>query len=298
MTMSRSAAVLCIAMSALSGAGLDHAMQARDDPQVQERGQPLRQGQASDEANKDKIDEVNASQAGFVTIFDGTSMKGWSVSAKSRHSNASGNKTGGHWAIEDGALTARQDTPGNGGLFITDAKYGDFEVVLEMRNDFGVDSGIYLRSNDNGDAYQVMVDYRRNGALAGVYGENFRPGVNVAPFFFLDAPDRIFTTAQAPMPVLPGSWPSFWRHGQWNEFRARIVGNPAHVITWINGVQFLDWTDTLPRASDGYLAVQLHGGVEFVHGKNWVGVDSSTGGDTDYTKRVIRYRNIRIKLLR
>jgi len=195
-------------------------------------------------------------------------------------------------------LIAHQDTPGNGGLFITDKKYSDFEVVVDMRNDFGVDSGIYLRSNENGDAYQVMIDYRRNGSLAGIYGENMRPGFNVSPFSFLDAPDRIFTTGQAPMPVLPASWPTFWRHGQWNEFRARIAGNPAHVITWINGVQFLDWTDTMPRASDGYLALQLHHGLEFVQGQNWVGVDGSTGGETDYTKRVIRYRNVRIKELR
>jgi hypothetical protein len=100
------------------------------------------------------------------------------------------------------------------------------------------------------------------------------------------------------MPVLPADWPMFWRHGQWNEFRARIVGNPARVITRISGVQFLDWTDTMTRMSDGHLALQLHHGLEFVHGKDWIGVYSSTGGDTDYTKRNIRYRNIRIKELR
>src|SRR5262245_5563283 len=262
------------------------------------RGQAQRQGQASDEANKTRIDEVKTGQDGFVTIFDGTSMKGWTVSAKSRHSAESGNKTGGHWEIRDGVLIAHQDTPGNGGLFITDRKFSDFEVAVDMRNDFGVDSGIYLRSNDNGDAYQVMIDYRRNGALAGVYGENFRPGFNVAPFNFLDAPDRIFTTGNAPMPVLPAAWPKFWRHGEWNEFRARIVGNPAHIVTWINGVPYIDWTDTMSRASEGFLALQLHHGLEFVQGKNWVGVDGSKGGDADYTKRYIRYRNIRIKELR
>jgi hypothetical protein len=259
---------------------------------------PPRPGHAYDEQNKDKMDEVKPGQAGFVTIFDGRSMTGWTVSAKSRHSATSGNKTGGNWQIRDGALVANQDTPGNGGLFITDRKYGDFEVVLDMRNDFGMDSGIYLRSTDTGMAYQIMIDYRRWGALGGVYGENMKPGFNVAPFNFVDAPDRIFATGHAPMPVLPAAWPSFWRHGHWNEFRARIVGNPAHVTTWINGVQFLDWTDTMPRLADGFLALQVHGGLERVQGKDWVGVDGSTGGETDYTKRFVRYRNIRIKELR
>ncbi|MCC7009599.1 MAG: DUF1080 domain-containing protein [Acidobacteria bacterium] len=258
---------------------------------------PPRQGHAYDEQNKGRTDEVQPGQTGFVTIFDGRSMNGWSVSAKSRHSSVSGNKTGGAWQIRDGVLLGTQDVPGNGGLFITDRKYGDFEVVLEMRNDFGIDSGIYLRSTDTGTAYQIMIDYRRWGALGGVYGENMKPGFNVAPFNFTDAPDRIFLTGNAPMPVLPAAWPSFWRHGQWNEFRARIVGNPAHVTTWINGVQFLDWTDTMPRLADGFLALQVHGGLEWVQGKDWVGVDGSKGGETDFTKRSVRYRNIRLKEL-
>jgi hypothetical protein len=257
---------------------------------------PQRQGQAFDEQFKNRIDEVRAGTEAFVTIFDGTSMNGWSVSAKSRHSSTSGNKTGGHWEVRDGMLVGHQDMPGNGGLFITDKKYGDFEVVLETRNDFGMDSGIYLRSTDTGMAYQVMIDYRRNGSVGGVYGENMKPGFNVAAFHFLDAPDRITTAEQAfPMPVLPASWPTFWRHGQWNEVRARIVGNPARITVWVNGVKFTDYTDTIPRLADGYLALQVHGGLEFVQGKNWVGVDGSTGGETDYTKRHVRFRNVRIK---
>jgi hypothetical protein len=257
---------------------------------------PQRQGQAFDEQFKNRIDEVRAGHGSFVTIFDGTSMNGWSVSAKSRHSSTSGNQTGGHWEVRDGMLSGHQDMPGNGGLFITDKKYGDFEVALETRNDFGMDSGIYLRSTDTGMAYQVMIDYRRNGSVGGVYGENMKPGFNVAAFHFLDAPDRITTVDEAfPMPILPASWPMFWRHGQWNEVRARIVGNPARITVWINGVKFTDYTDTMPRLAEGYLALQVHGGLEFVQGKNWVGVDGSTGGETDYTKRYVRFRNIRIK---
>lgn len=259
---------------------------------------PQRQGQAFDEQYKNRVEEVRAGSEGFVTIFDGTSMKGWSVTAKSRHSSTSGNQTGGHWEVRDGQVIGRQDIPGNGGLFITDRKFSDFEVVLEMRNDFGMDSGIYLRSTDTGMAYQVMIDYRRNGSVGGVYGENMKPGFNVASFHFLDAPDRITTVDDAlPMPVLPGSWPMFWRHGHSNEVRARIVGNPAHITVWVNGVKFTDYTDTVPRLADGYLALQVHGGLEWVQGKNWVGVDGSTGGDTDYTKRFVRFRNVRLKEL-
>ena len=63
-------------------------------------------------------------------------------------------------------------------------------------------------------------------------------------------------------------------------------------------MQFLDWTDMAPRLADGPVALQLHGGEEWVQGKDWVGVDESIGGDADYTKRFIRYRNVRIKELK
>ncbi len=121
---------------------------------------------AADEIQREKFDD-----AGFESIFDGKMLDGWHVSAQSGHSRASKNKTGGRWVVEDGAIVGSQDIPGNGGIVITDDKYGDFEVVLEMNNDFVPDSGLFLRSTEKGQAYQYMIDYHANGNLAGVYGE-------------------------------------------------------------------------------------------------------------------------------
>jgi hypothetical protein len=73
--------------------------------------------------NKEKPDDT-----GFVSIFDGKTLEGWHVSAKSGHSRASKNKTGGRWVVEDGAIVGSQDIRGNGGLIITDKAYGDFEA--------------------------------------------------------------------------------------------------------------------------------------------------------------------------
>src|SRR5687768_15835215 len=89
-----------------------------------------------------------SSEDGFETIFDGKTLKGWHVSSRTGHSGASKNKSGGRWAVKDGAITGSQDIPGNGGILITDDHYGDFEVALEMNNDFGPDSGLFLRSTE------------------------------------------------------------------------------------------------------------------------------------------------------
>src|ERR1041384_3740594 len=94
---------------------------------------------------------------GFVSIFDGKSLSGWHVSAKTGHSRASKNMSGGKWVVQDGAIVGSQDIPGNGGIIITDEKFGDFEVALEMNNDFGPDSGLFLRSTEDGKAWQALL---------------------------------------------------------------------------------------------------------------------------------------------
>jgi hypothetical protein len=214
------------------------------------------------------------SEEGFRSIFDGKTLKGWHVSSKTGHG------TGGKWVVEDGAIVGSQDKPGNGGIIITDLPYGDFEVALEMNNDFGPDSGLFLRSTEKGQAYQAMIDYHSNGNLMGIYGEGLSGGISVRNFDFLDAPERIKPVDAAfPLPFPPSEWPKHWKHGQWNELRARIEGNPPHITTWINGTKIMEFADKEKRHPDqGGIALQVHGGG-------------------DLTKQHVRYRNIRVKPL-
>jgi Domain of Unknown Function (DUF1080) len=224
----------------------------------------------------------SASPDGFTSIFDGKTLNGWHASGKTGHSSASQHKSGGRWFVEDGAIFGSQDIPGNGGILITDEQFGDYEVVLEMNNDFGPDSGLFLRSTEDGTAYQAMIDYHANGNLMGVYGEGaLGAKPSVLNFSFTDKVTVIVPRTNSPvaLPVLPESWPFFWRHGQWNELRARIVNNPPTITTWVNGVKFMEWTETQKRHPDtGGIGLQVHG-----------------GGDS--TKQFVRYRNIRIKRL-
>src|SRR6476469_10512677 len=127
---------------------------------------------------------ISAAYDGFVPIFDGKSLKGWHVSAKTGHSGASKHTTGGRWVVEDGVMVGSQDIPGNGGIVITDEKFGDFEIVLEMNNDFGPDSGLFLRSTEDGKAWQAMIDYHAGGNLMGIYGEGLGGKPNVQNYSF------------------------------------------------------------------------------------------------------------------
>jgi hypothetical protein len=226
----------------------------------------------ADDFPRDDLDD-----SGFVAVFDGKSLDGWHVSAKTGHSGASQNKSGGRWVVADGAITGSQDVPGNGGLLLTDKVYGDFEVVLEMNNDFGPDSGLFLRSTEEGKAYQYMVDYHTGGNLAGIYGEGLPGGIDLHNFDFLDTPKSIRRREAAfALPVKPEDWPRLWK-SDWNELRARITSNPPKIVTWINRVRFMEFEDTQKRLGDtGAIALQVHGGG-------------------DFTKQFVRYRNVRVK---
>ncbi len=219
-------------------------------------------------------------EGNYVVIFDGKSLDGWHVSTKTGHSRKSKNTSGGRWVVEDGAITGSQDEPGNGGIIITDKKYKNFEVVLEMKNDFGPDSGLFLRSSEDGKCYQALIDYHAKGNLMGIYGEGIGGMPHVRNFDFLDAPEKTEPhECDFALPVSPEQWPSFWKHGEWNELKARITGNPPSLTTWIKGVKFMEYTDTKMRLPDeGGIALQVHGGG-------------------DYTKQFVRYRNIRVKEL-
>ena len=221
----------------------------------------------------------------WISLFDGQTLTGWKVSAKSGHSAKSGFKSGGRWVVEDGAITGSQDQPGNGGIILSERQFGDFEVVVEMRNDFGPDSGLFLRSTEDGKAYQAMIDYHSGGNLMGIYGEGLGGRPHIRNFNFEDKVTKINLNPvgdpQVPFAVLPDAWPAFWKHGEWNELRARIVGGDKPTITtWINGVKISEWTETEARHPvRGQIALQVHGG----------------GSPAEYDGKFVRYRGIRVK---
>ncbi|MGQ9632673.1 MAG: 3-keto-disaccharide hydrolase [Bryobacteraceae bacterium] len=173
---------------------------------------------------------------GFTNITPGPGLQGWHRSMTVSHGNTEA------WKVENGVVSGTQDREGNGGIILTDRKYKNFEVYLEMNPDFGCDSGLFLRSNERGQAYQVMLDYLEGGNMGGIYGEGLK-GVRGAP-----AKD----------------WQQYWKKGEWNSIRARIEGDVPHIQVWMNGQQVTDWKDTenhLPDgATEGMIALQVHGG--------------------------------------
>ena len=172
--------------------------------------------------------------AGFTPLFNGKDLTGWHVSQTNHHGTSAG------WSVKDGVVTATQDRPGNGGILLTDKRYRDFEVSLEVNPDWGCDGGLFLRSNEAGDAYQVMIDYLEGGSVGGIYGEGLSD----------------VTTKPTP------EYTKYWKKGEWNLLRARIEGDVPRIQVWLNGQPLVDWKDTANHAkdgaTDGMIALQMH----------------------------------------
>jgi hypothetical protein len=179
---------------------------------------------------------------GFVDITPGPNLKGWHISQTNHHGATTA------WKVEQGVVSGTQDRKDHGGIILTDKKYKDFEVYLELKPDFGCDGGLFLRASEKGEAYQVMLDYLPGGAIGGIYGERLQ-GVRGAR----------------------ADWEKHWKKDDWNALRARIEGSTPHIQVWLNGAQITDWTDTANHAAggaeDGMISVQVHGGNRCEPGK-------------------------------
>jgi hypothetical protein len=223
------------------------------------------------------------------TLFDGKSLKGWHKPPK-RISHG----TGGNWTVEHGVLVGEQDPPGsgNGGILLSDEKFGDFELQIEMNPDWGPDTGVFFRCNDQGHGFQIYVDYHEDGNVGHLRGE--MPGDFAMKPFQLHsrkAPDGQltgFTTSTDPRALKwpkgvyeyscsPEEWLKEWRLNDWNRARIRCIGKYPQITTWVNELKVCHWngeTCSLPQydkekvlqllGREGSIGLQIHGGV-----KNW-----------------------------
>lgn len=229
-------------------------------------------------------------EPGFRWIFNGKNLDGW-------HKNREkiGHGTGGQWTVENGAITGRQDPPGsgNGGILLTDAQFGDIEVIFEVHPDWGCDSGFFVRSTEKGQCFQVMIDYHDNGNIGEIYREGLDGATNrtysLQGVHAEDGEPRLKSLKVTPVgktkpAVTQEDWDKLWKINDWNTIRVRVVGNPPHIKTWLNGREITEYRSDKAFEGTlrdrGHLAVQVHGG------KSWP------------KDAKVQFRNIQVKELK
>lgn len=245
-------------------------------------------------ANIQKSTSLISPNKNYISLFDGKSLAGW-------HTNEQkiSHGTGGHWQVENGILTGEQDPPGsgNGGILMTDKEYGDFELTVQLHPDWGVDSGIFLRTNDKGECFQVYVDYHDNGFIGSISTERAgKPRMINRPFYIdgiTDDNDKLigFDTQSDKRGAVswgedylakfcaPKQWKKAWEIGKWNTLKIRCVGKYPTITTWINGTKIAEFdseTSKNPQNNkeelfdafgrEGHIALQVHGGKGWPEG--------------------------------
>jgi len=189
---------------------------------------------------------------GFTPIFNGKDLTGWHVSKTNHHGTTP------DYHVLHGLIVGTQNPRGQGGILLTDKKYKNVEVYMEIKPDWGCDSGLFLRSSEAGEAYQVTLDYLPGGGMGGIYGERLT-GVQNANASTAKLTDEE-RAAQAKQRA--ETWQKAWKREAWNSIRARIVGDVPQITVWINDQLITEFKDTANHAAggatDGMIAIQMH----------------------------------------
>lgn len=95
--------------------------------------------------NRVTADEATA---GWVLIFDGTSLTGWAP------------RLDGQWEVADGTISAVPDA--GRGFMVTTAHYADFQLTVDFWIDDTANSGVFLRcpaegAISQGNAFEVNI---------------------------------------------------------------------------------------------------------------------------------------------
>ena len=269
-------------------------------------------------------------RTGFKRLFDGKSLKGWTPKPRGpipRLPDMPQPKMAedqlarimahtGRWVVEDGAIVGGQEPPGSklGAYLVSDATFRDFELELEARPDWRVDTGIMIRASAGGGVgIQVLCDHRPNGGLGGFYFNGIG-GFLAAPFFLEGETDADGKLKRLKPSALPQKQPAVpidfgcdvkeflakWRVNEWNHFRIRCVGELPRLTTWVNGVKVAEldlaklkhelWQPERVRAAigqPGHIAFEVHSN----------GTQDLFGEDRWAKGAVCRWRNINVKEL-
>lgn len=260
----------------------------------------------------------------FTPLFKENSLEGWNIVPRGIRRYAEGSPEyqeawahKGLWTVQGDVVEGRQDPPGCGlgSYLVSEQSFGDFELIFEAKPDWPADTGIYLRSSEDGFlGYQVLVDYRRSGNIGGFYGNslggfhaiNFtldaEPGENgMVKCLKLEDPATTIepiTDEKRQMlryKITGEEFLKIWKLNDWNEFRVVMRGVIPTITTYINGtriaeidlntVSSFDRAAAEPMNGRGHIAIEVHDN------------DPGLGKDRWGENAACRWRNMRIREL-
>ena len=204
-------------------------------------------------------------EAGFVSMFDGKSFKGWTVKPESAAEA---------WTIREGMIVGNGDL-GRCYLEYDSSDVADFELKLSYRFPGKGNSGVNIRSIPDTTGKRLFTSYHADIGHVGVGKEvlgawDFHtPGRREHECF---RGDRLVIDKDdnpTRMPIEGAVTLDDIKQGGWNDIRVIASGNKF--TFYVNGKLSSEFTEYLPderRLHSGKIQLQLHNPGMIVHFKN------------------------------
>lgn len=167
-----------------------------------------------------------ATQAQSIQLFNGKDLAGWKVYGTEK------------WFVEKGELICESGPDKNYGYLATDREFKDFRLSVDFFQESNGNSGVFFHSSIEGTRISGwQAEVAPAGLHTGGIYESYGRG-------WLIKPD----------PAKDGALIA----GGWNTLVVEVTGN--RVMTWLNGQQMIDFTDTQIGSRAGKIALQIHDG--------------------------------------
>lgn len=162
------------------------------------------------------------SHAAPEAIFDGKSLAGWKTSGADV------------WTVADGILTGTSNDKKQGSILWTEKEYADFVFSCEFRFAGKIDSGVFLRHEN--DQIQIGV----SGSL--------KRDMTASPYI----------ASKKGYPVEAKGVAELLKEGEWNTMKITAKG-PVYTVE-LNGKEVMSYTSDSAKEK-GPIGLQMHAGV-------------------------------------
>lgn len=155
-------------------------------------------------------------------IFDGSGLEGWRLQGAA------------YWSAADGILTGQSDEKLSNSILWTEKSYQDFAVELEFRVSGDIDSGVFLRHENE----QIQIGTSRS----------LKRDMTGSPYI----------GSRRGYPQEAVGVKDLLKSGEWN--RMRIVAKGKTYTVSLNGSQVVEFISETAKES-GPVGLQVHPGV-------------------------------------
>ena len=165
----------------------------------------------------------------WQSLFDGKSLDGWE-----QHGGKAVYK------VEDGVIVGHSVPNTQNSFLCNKERFGDFELVFEVKVDDALNSGVQVRSNiketkrEKDRVWGPQVEIATSSGAGYIYGEATGRG-------WLSQERKEHKA---------------FKSGKWNQYR--VLARGANIKTWINDQPIADLTDE-ESAREGLIGLQVHG---------------------------------------